>query len=177
MDIEELEDVLGNEFAYIYKDIIPVIHDLKLEKTAKILEIGTGMGRMAITLALNNYKVITGEPENDETEYAKQDWLESARKVKVDHLITYIPLNAEDMPFENYSNDREAALKECYRILKLNGIVCVFEPNSDAIKFIQDNKNPTHPDAVDPRNYVQELRFTSELIKRPFYDTHILRKQ
>lgn len=190
MDIEELEDVLGNEFAYIYKDIIPVIHDLKLEKTAKILEIGTGMGRMAITLALNNYKVITGEPENDESEYAKQDWLESARKVKVDHLITYIPFNAEDMPFEDRSfdaifilgalhhiDDKEATFKESYRVLRLNGIICVFEPNNDAMKIIREGRYPTHPDAVDPRNYVQALHLLLELVERPFYDIFIFRKQ
>ena len=58
---------------------------------------------MAINLALKNYQVITGEPESDESEYAKQDWLESARKIKVDHLITYTPFNAEDMPFEDES--------------------------------------------------------------------------
>ncbi len=92
MDLEKLKEVLGNEFAFIYNDINPVIQSLKLNKKAKILDIGTGMGRMAITLALNNYNVITGEPEDDKSKYAKQDWLESARKVKVEHLITYTPL-------------------------------------------------------------------------------------
>ena len=37
---------------------------------------------MAITLALNGSSVLTGEPEFDESEYAKQDWLNNAKKVK-----------------------------------------------------------------------------------------------
>ncbi|MBY8992732.1 MAG: class I SAM-dependent methyltransferase [Candidatus Lokiarchaeota archaeon] len=189
MDVERFRDLLGNEFAFIFNEMNPVVQKLKLEKTAKILDIGTGTGWMAIYLALNKYRVITGEPESDESEYAKQDWLESARKVKVDHMITYTPFNAEDMPFEDSSfdaifilgtlhhvDDKEAALKECNRILRLNGIVCVFEPNSDALKFIRDNKFPTHPDAVDPRLYIKELPFLSELIELPFYNAYLLRK-
>jgi ubiquinone/menaquinone biosynthesis C-methylase UbiE len=189
LDVEEIRNILGNEFAYMFNEINPVLQDLQLEKTAKILDIGTGEGWMAVILALNDYKVITGEPEDDESEYAKQDWLEPARKAKVDHMITYKSFDAEDMPFEDSSmdatfilgslhhiNDKEVALKECFRILKPDGIVCIFEPNSDAIKFIRERRSPTHPDAVDPRNYIQGLHFQSELIKRPFYDAHIFRK-
>lgn len=191
MDVEELlRDVLGGDFPFVFNIVTPVIQGLKLEKTAKILDIGTGVGWMAINLALKNYKVITGEPESDESEYAKQDWLESARKTKVDHMITYTPFNAEDMPFEDDSfnaififgtlhhiDDKTATIKECYRVLKLNGIVCVFEPNKNTLKIIRDKKSPSRPDAVDPRNYVQDLSFASELITLPFYDAYILRKE
>lgn len=190
LDVEELRKTLGNQFAFMFNEINPVIQRLQLEETAKILDIGTGAGWMAIILALKNYKVITGEPKDDNSEYAKQKWLESARKANVDHMITYIPFNAEVMPFEDSSfdvifilgslhhiNNKEAAFKECYRILKLNGIVCVFEPNSEAIKNIRKGKYPTHPDAVDPRDYIQDLHFLLELVERPFYDTYILRKQ
>ena len=54
MDAEELRNVLGNEFAFVFNDINPVLQDLELEQTAQILDIGTGMGWMAITLALSN---------------------------------------------------------------------------------------------------------------------------
>ncbi|MFW9896578.1 MAG: class I SAM-dependent methyltransferase [Candidatus Thorarchaeota archaeon] len=190
MEIEELRDVLGNEFAFAYTDINPVLQDLELKKTAKILDIGTGMGWMAITLALNNYEVTTGEPESDDSEYAKQNWLESVKKVKLDHMITYIPFNAEHMPFEDASfdaifilgslhhiDDKKAALKESARILRGNGIICIFEPNNKLLKIIHENKYPSHPDAVNPKNYAQGLQLSSELIERPFYNAYILRKQ
>ncbi len=190
MDVDEIQELLGNEFAYIYNEIIPVIQDLNLEKNSKILDVGTGMGRMAITLALNNFKVITGEPESDESEYAKQDWLESAKKVGVDHIITYTPFDAEEMPFEDaffdivfilgslhHIGNIKAALKEFVRVIKSNGIICIFEPNNNGIRIIREKKFPTHPDSVDPRNYTQELHLSWELIERPFYDTFLLKKQ
>ena len=99
MDADELREVLGNEFGFIFNEITPVIQNLTLEKDAKILDVGTGMGRMAILLAIHGYNVVTGEPENDQSEHTKQDWLGSAKKAGVDHLITYSPFNAENMPF------------------------------------------------------------------------------
>ncbi|MFW9879693.1 MAG: class I SAM-dependent methyltransferase [Candidatus Thorarchaeota archaeon] len=189
MDTEELRDVLGNDFAFIFNAVSPVLQELELEKTAKLLDIGTGMGWMAVTLALNNYKVITGEPENDDSEYAKQNWLESAKKAKVEHLITYTPFNAEDMPFEDASfdaifilgalhhiNDKEAALKESARVLKSNGIICIFEPTDNLLSIIRKNRFPSHPDPVDPRNFTHDLHLSLELIEGQFYNTYILRK-
>ncbi|MHA2181385.1 MAG: class I SAM-dependent methyltransferase [Promethearchaeota archaeon] len=189
MDSEELRNKLGKEFTFIFNDINPVLQDLELEKTAKVLDIGTGMGWMAITLAMSNYEVITGEPESDESEYAKQDWLESAKKANVDHMITYTPFKAEEMPFEDASFDaifilgslhhvdnQQATLKECLRVLRLNGTICIFEPNDNLMKIIRENKFPSHPDAVDPRIYTEELHLSLELIERPYYNAYILRE-
>jgi len=105
---------------------------------------------MAITLALNKYKVITGEPENDESEYGKQDWLNSAKKVGVDHMIDFIHFNAENMHFEDNSfdaifilgalhhiNDIKTALKESIRVLKSEGVIVIFEPNRKLIKIVR----------------------------------------
>lgn len=169
MEIEEVKKVLGNEFGLFFNITNPVVQDLKLEKDAKILDIGTGKGRMAITLALNYYKVITGEPESDDSEYAKQDWLEDAKKAKVDHLITFKPFNAEYLPFEDnvfnaifilgslhHMDNPAKAFKECMRVAKKNSYICIFEPTRKGMKIIK-KAVPTHPDAVDPRNYVEDL--------------------
>ena len=105
MEFNEVKKRLGSEFEFIFKNTIPILEYLALDKNAKILDVGTGEGRMAITLALNGYKVLTGELESDESEYAKQNWLETAKKAEVEHLITYKPFNAENMPFESESFD------------------------------------------------------------------------
>lgn len=190
MEITKIRDILGNEFAFIFNGINPVLQGLKLEKTAKILDIGTGMGWMAIALAMYNFKVITGEPEEDKSRYAKQDWLENVKKAKVDHMVTFIPFNAENMPFEDDSfdaifilgslhhiNDIETALKESVRILRINGIICVFEPNNDLIKIIRQFEHPSHPDPINPKDYARDLDVSFEEIKLKYYDTFIIRKK
>ena len=189
MNTEELSKLLGDEFAFIFNEINPVIQSLELDKIAKILDIGTGMGRMAITLALNNYKVVTGEPEDDESEYGKQDWLESAKKVEIEHMINFLPFNAENMNFQDdtfdaifilgalhHINDIKTALKECVRVLRSDGVIVIFEPNSKLMKIIRENRFPSHPDAIDPTEFTQDLNLVLKRVKRPFYDTYIFRK-
>jgi len=145
---------------------------------------------MAITLALSDYKVLTGELESDESEYAKRNWFESAKKAEVDHLITYTPFNAEKMPFEDNSfdaifisgalhhiGDRQATFNESVRIVKKNGIICIFEPNNQAIVTIRSKKFPDHPDAVDPRDYNIVLKLPIEIKKTFFYDAYIFQKE
>jgi len=75
MNIEEAKKILGREFSFTVDFINMILQDQKLPKDAKILDIGTGIGNLAIMLALNGYKVVTGEPEDDDSTYAKQDWL------------------------------------------------------------------------------------------------------
>jgi len=189
MDISEVKELLGREFSFIFDNTNPVVQELELDKNAKILDVGTGEGRMVITLALNGYKVLTGELESDESEYAKKDWLESAKKAEVDHLITYTPFNAEKMPFEDNSfdaifisgalhhiEDEQTAFNESVRVLKSNGIICIFEPNPRALAFVRENKFPEHPDASDPRNYNKESKLLVEIKKTSFYDAYIFQK-
>ncbi|MFX1371086.1 MAG: class I SAM-dependent methyltransferase [Promethearchaeota archaeon] len=188
MEKEQMKDVLENEFSSIFDIINPVVQDLKLDKNAKILDVGTGKGRMAITLALNNFKVLTGEPENDNSEHAKQNWLENAKSFNVDHLITFKPFNAEEMPFEDESfdaifvmgalhhmDDSASAFKECVRTIKPNGVICIFEPTRKRIKIAR-KKFPTHPEAVDPIDYARNFHLSIQIKKNPMFNAFIFNK-
>ncbi|MFX1276436.1 MAG: class I SAM-dependent methyltransferase [Promethearchaeota archaeon] len=187
MEIEVAKQILGVEFSFIYDDIIgPVFQMLNIDKNAKILDVGTGEGRMAISLALHKHSVLTGEPEEDFSEYAKQDWQGSAKRVKVDHLITFKPFDAKDLPFEDeefdvvfmmgalhHINNRSSAIKECIRVVKSGGKFCIIEPTAKGLKIIR-KRMPNHPDAVDPRDYLKE--FPLEIKNSFMFDAFIFKK-
>ena len=169
MKIEEVKKILGSEFGFFYDMLNPVIQDLKLDKKARILDVGTGDGRMAISLALNEYTILTGEPESDDSEYAKKDWLSNAKKAKIDHLITFKTFDAEAMPFEDklfdaifilgalhHIEDKQMAFNECLRTIKKGGVICILEPTPMGVKIMR-KRIPSHPDAVDPRDYAGNL--------------------
>ena len=144
---------------------------------------------MAISLALNNYEVITGEPENDNSKYAKKDWIEHAKKICIDHLITFKAFDAEKMPFDDNSfdavfvlgalhhiDDKFSAFKEFYRITKLNGVICIFEPTSNGIKLIKKG-DPSHPDAVDPRIYANNYDLSLMVKNNPVFNAFAFNKR
>ena len=189
MDIEKVKNLLSNEFTFVYDEANPIIQNLYLSSNAKVLDIGTGKANMAITLALNDFDVITGEPMDDNSKYAKQRWLENAKKVSVDGKIKFTPFYAEKMPFEDnyfdaifiqgaihHFNDSKATLMECNRVLKNEGRICIFEPSREMLIWIRNSGDPDHPDSIDPREFAEELNFSVELIKLSFYNAFILKK-
>ncbi len=189
MDINQAKEILGEQFSFVAKDASKVIHNLNLPQTAKVLDVGTGKGYFAILLALHGYTVVTGEPDSDQSVYAKKDWLENSKKVGVDHLIKFGAFEAQDMLFDNDTfdavfffgvlhhieeNARIDVLKESVRVSTSNAIICFFEPNQNGIELARGYE-PTHPDAADPHIYTHGLDLSREIIKGDFFDAYIFR--
>jgi ubiquinone/menaquinone biosynthesis C-methylase UbiE len=189
MDIKEVKKKLGGQFSFMFDFINSIVKDLQLNKDAKILDVGTGQGRMAIILALNNYKVITGEPEGDDPEYAQQDWLANAKKVNVDHLISFKYLEAKNLPFGDnffdaifsmgalhHMGNKAAAFSEFSRTVKPNGTICIFEPSPQVVEVIRKD-HPSHPDAEDPRDYTQTLPLSVAIKDSKTFNAFIFTKK
>jgi ubiquinone/menaquinone biosynthesis C-methylase UbiE len=186
----EAKEKLGAKFSFTAEDADRFIQDLKLFKDAKILDIGTGFGSLAITLAINGYRVLTGEPADDDTKYAKNDWLKNAQKVGVDHLIEFEAFDAAKMPFADNRFDaifslgslhhvdetrRQEVLKECIRTTKSDGLICFFEPNQSCLKIIKE-VDPEHPQAADPHVHAQGLNLELQKKAGTLFDAFVLKK-
>jgi len=185
MDLKAAKEILGEEFNRDADFIEKIISYLELNKNSKILDIGTGRGVMVISLALKGYKVITGEPEEDKW----ADWNTSAKKVGVDHLISFKPFKAEILPFENSSFDaiflfstlhhiidKERALKECLRVLKSKGILVIIELTPESVEKVR-KKRGAHPDVIDPREYTKELPLKVKVFESLFINGFIFERK
>ena len=185
MNLKEAIKLLDKEFRYNADFISGIIESLNMDKNAKILDIGTGRGVMAINLALHGYYVITGEPE----EHKWADWRTAAKKVNVEKLIEFTPLRAENLPFEDLSfdviffyvsfhhiSDKYRTLKECVRVIKKQGLIIIIELTPNGIKEVRKSY-PSHTDAVDPRNYVVNLPLSIQLIESPTINAYIFKRK
>lgn len=189
IDLENVKEILKGTFKYMADSVNQLLSELKLPKDAKILDIGTGSGRMTIILALYGYNVITGEPEDDRSVYANKNWKDNAKALNVEDKIEFQHFTAEELPFddENFDaififgsfhhvKDKFLTLKECHRVLKVGGLICIIEPGKQYIEMIKKD-NPTHPESSDPRHYLEELPFKVRLKGDNHIDAYLLKKK
>ncbi len=190
MNVDQAKDVLGGHFGVIADDGDEVIRSLGLPPNAHVLDVGTGAGHFAILLALNGYRVLTGEPESDDSIHAKQDWLGNAQRAGVEDLIEFRPFSADAMPFDDQAFDavfflgvlhhideaaRRNTLTESVRVARPKAAICFFEPNPDGIRMGRAH-DPLHPDAADPTQYAQGLGLLLEKRAAKVFDVFIFHK-
>ena len=181
IDLEKAKLLLSEKFSFNADFLYSTVKELKLKKSDIFLDIGTGFGVMSIILALQGYKVTTGEPEG----HNWANWRESAKKLSVQDLITFEFFRAEDLPFENETFDavfcytsfhhieaKELALREFVRVTKEKGLIIIFEFNTAGVEVVRQQRS-SHPDAVSPEDFSQNLPLSLETKKGKFVNAFI----
>ncbi|MHA1987636.1 MAG: class I SAM-dependent methyltransferase [Promethearchaeota archaeon] len=184
IDLERAKDLLSEKFSFNADFLHNTVEELQLKKSVKILDIGTGFGVMSIILALQGYKVTTGEPEG----HNWAAWRESAKKLSVEDSITFKFFRAEDLPFNDNSFDalfcytsfhhvdeKQLALREFVRVTKDKGLIVIFEFNPAGIELVRKSR-PSHPDMVNPEDFSQNLPLSLEFKKGRYVNAYIFRK-
>lgn len=185
MNFEQAKKILGEEFSRDADFLSSMVQKLGLPINSKVLDVGTGRAHMAMILALNGYKVITGQP--GDVYWA--DWRASAKKVGVEEMITFKPFNAEKLPFNEDSFDaiflyttfhhidnKEHAFNELMRVLKYKGILAIIELTDNGVELVRERYRG-HPDAVDPRDYSKNLDLEVEVIENRQLNGYLYKKR
>ncbi|MHA1944853.1 MAG: class I SAM-dependent methyltransferase [Candidatus Hodarchaeales archaeon] len=188
MGLERLLEINPEVYAIDAEFIDETIKNLKLDKNSKILEIGTGFGTMTTILALNDFNVLTGEPEHA----CHHDWRKAAKAFGVDQKIRYQYLDTETFTIHvgafdaifihltlEHIEKKELALKQCLKVLKPNGMIVIIEHNEKGIKYFQNTMYqsgvPPHP--LDPRDIITRDDGSINVIRGNYVDFYLLRKK
>jgi len=190
MDIEQAKEILGDKFSFSAVDTHKVVQELNIPKDATILDVGTGLGSMAIVLALSGYRLKTGEPGDDESIYARQNWHENAQKVGVEGQITFEAFNANSLPYKDgyfdaifslgsfhhiEESDRVMVLREFMRVTTPKGLICFFEPSPGTVALIRES-DEDHPEPADPTAYISGLNLAARKIDGSNFDAFVFQK-
>ena len=165
MSLEKIKETLGEKFSRDANFLDLIIKELNLDKNSQVLDVGTGWGFMAISLALHGYEVITGEPEN--AKWA--DWRSKAKSVNLEDKITFKPFYAENLPFGDASFDavflytslhhienKPHAIKEILRVMRQDGYLIIIELTNEGVELIRQ-RHINHPDPVNPKDFINQL--------------------
>jgi len=185
MEFDQMKELLGVKFARYADFLRENVLRINLSPSAKILDIGTGYGTMAIVLASLGYEVTTGEPAEDKF----ADWKGNVSKVGLDSKIHFQPFEAETLPFSDNAFDaiflygtlhhiknKDSTMQECFRCLKNKGWLVIFEFTPEGIALIQQ-ENPTHPEAIRPLEYLENYEYEASIIKIENLHAFLLQKK
>ena len=185
MIVEKIKEKLGEKFSRDTDFLNIIIDELNLDKNSNILDVGTGWGFMAITLALHDYEVITGEPKG--AHWA--DWKSRAELANVKDKIIFKPFNAEELPFGDaffdavflytslhHIENKSRAISEILRVMKYDGSLIIIELTEKGVEKIRE-RHIFHPDAVDPREFTNKFDLELKKIQSKFLNAYIYRKK
>jgi SAM-dependent methyltransferase len=190
MDTKAIGKILGSRFEEVAEDGARAVRELRLLPDAAILDVGTGKGNFAIYLASQGYRVLTGEPDDDRSQYAGRDWALSAAKAGVLDRIRFEAFDASRLPFEPGAFDavfffgvlhhidediRGEVFREALRVSKQNGAVVFFEPRQEMLERVRVD-DPEHPPAANPSEYLTDLAVRERRIEGAWMDIFIYRK-
>ena len=188
MGLEKLLEINPEVYTIDVEFIDKTIKNLNLNKDSKLLEIGTGLGTLTTVLALNDFNVLTGNPESA----YHYDWRKAAKAYGVEHKIKFQYLDVEKLTFPVESFDvifmhlilghikkRELALNNCLKVIKNNGLIVIIENNEKGIEHFQNTgfqgSVPPHP--INPKDIITREDVTIEVIIGNYVDFFILRKK
>jgi SAM-dependent methyltransferase len=190
MDNNATGKVPGPTFDVVAGDAARALQELRLPTEAAILDVGTGKGNFAIYLASQGYRVVTGEPSTDSSQYAGRDWALNAKKAGVLDKIRFEAFDASKLPFESEAFDavfffgvlhhidegvRSEVFREALRVSKENGAVVFFEPRKEMLERLWVD-DPGHPLAANPSKYVPDQRTRERRIEGSLMDIFIYKK-
>lgn len=189
MNSKETLSTPSSMFEAMAEDGRLAIGRLGLKARAAVLDVGTGKGNFAIFLAQQGFRVTTGEPESDRSQYAKQNWAENAASFGVRDNIKFEAFDAARMPFADGTfdavffagvlhhideSDREAVLAESLRVAGPAHPIVFLEPNLALLEAL-DAEASGHPPAANPAEYLGGANIQIEHLKGDIMDIFILK--